>query len=145
MVLTLSRTKTEQVAAELFTRSANAVVSEYEAGLDAAPVEIEVHPDSSLKVKTSNLSTYTRILAGVVGSVVLLSPLMLLPGLIVFVLPAEIYTVGWIYDRIIELQRGRVVSNPEGSTTGTVTLDEMKDKANLSALRYKGALLEPLK
>ena len=140
----MAQTRTEQVAAELVTESHNAVTREQEMKLVAAPANTEDRPDSALVTKATDLSAYARIVAGVVGVLALLSPLTLLPGLIVLVLPAEIYAVGWVYDRIMELRGSETKTAADSSSMGTVSLDAAKEKTTMSTLRYTNKIFEVL-
>ena len=143
MVLTLAQTDSEQVAADLMKESYNDVMREQEMKLVAAPANIDLHPDPALAAKTSDLSAYARIFAGIVGVLSLLTPLMLLPGFIVLVLPAEIYAVGWVYDHILELRESRTRTT-DSSSTGTVTLEVAKDWMTMSTLHYANGRFEVL-
>ncbi|MHA2142449.1 MAG: hypothetical protein ACXADC_13255 [Candidatus Thorarchaeota archaeon] len=140
----MSGTRTEQVVAEPVTESQNALLRDQEVMPEAATANIEVHPDSALAATTTDLSIYARIAAGVVASLALLSPLMLLPGFIVLVLPAEIYVVGWVYDRIRELGGTETKTSGDSSSSGTVSLETAKEKATLSSLRYTNSLFDPM-
>jgi hypothetical protein len=144
VVLTVSETRTEQVAAEPVTESQNSLLRDQEVSLEAATSNIEVHPDLALAATTTDLSIYARIAAGVVASLALLSPLMLLPGFIVLVLPAEIYAVGWVYDRVKELQGHGTRMSGDSSSMGTLSLEIAKEQATLSSLRYTNSLLDPI-
>jgi hypothetical protein len=106
--------------------------------LVAAPADIDVRPDPVLA--TTDLSAYARIFAGVVGVLALLSPLMLMPGFIVLVLPAEIYAVGYVYDRVLELRESGI-KTLDSSYAGTMNLDYAKDN---TILRYTNGRFEVL-
>ncbi|MHA2070683.1 MAG: hypothetical protein ACW985_02715, partial [Candidatus Thorarchaeota archaeon] len=67
-----------------------------------------------------------------------------LPGLIVLVLPAEIYAVGWVYDRIMEFRGSETKTSTDSSSVGTVSLDAAKEKTTMSTLRYTNTLFEVL-
>jgi hypothetical protein len=131
------------MAAELVTESQKAVLKDQEMKLVAAPANVDVHPDPALATKTGDLSAYARIFAGVVGVLALLTPLMLLPGLIVLVVPAEIYTVGWVYDSVLELRESGTKTT-DSSLTATVTLETAKANMTLSTLRYTNGRFEVL-
>ncbi|MHA2208570.1 MAG: hypothetical protein ACXABV_05320 [Candidatus Thorarchaeota archaeon] len=132
----MAQTRTEQVAAELETEFYNNVLKDQEMKLVAAPANIDVPPELSLAAKTTDLRVYARIAAGVVGILALLTPLMLLPGLIVLVLPAEIYAVGWVYDRVLELRESGTKATFDNSQTGTASLDAAKDRGLFVTHRY---------
>jgi hypothetical protein len=129
---------------ELVAESYNDAMRDQEMRLGTAPANIEVRPDPALVAKTTDLSAYARIVAGVVGSLALLSPLMLIPGLIVLVLPAEIYAVGWVYDRVMELRTSGTKTSTDGSSVGTVSLETAKTRSTASTLRYPNSHIEGL-
>jgi hypothetical protein len=129
---------------ELVTESYNDAMRDQEMRLGTVPANIEIRPDPALVAKTTDLSAYARVIAGIVGSLALLSPLILLPGFIVLVLPAEIYAVGWIYDRVIEFRTSGTKTSTDGSSVGTVPLETAKTRSAALTLRYPNSHIEGL-
>jgi hypothetical protein len=112
--------------------------------METPSINIETHPDPVFPVKTTHSGSYARIGAGVVGSMVLLSPLLLLPGLILLVLPAEVYILGWTYDCVMELRSSGTKTSTYGPIEGTVPLELAKEQTSLSTLRYTHSRFEVL-
>lgn len=144
MVQKLPDTKTEQVSAENAMESQEAFKKNQELRMETPSINIETHPDPVLLVKTTHSGSYARIVAGVVGSMVLLSPLLLLPGLILLVLPAEVYILGWTYDCVMELRGSGTKTPTYGPIEGTVPLELAKEQTSLSTLRYTNSRFEVL-
>jgi hypothetical protein len=132
------------VVAEPVVESQDVVMGNHEMKMETPSVNIEIHPDPVFLVTATDLGSYARVIAGIVGSLALLSPLILLPSLIVLVLPAEIYAVGWVYDRVMELRTSGTKTSTDGSSVGTVSLETAKTKSTASTLRYINSHIEGL-
>jgi len=65
--------------------------------------------NANIRVRRNTAATYAawtslrgfgRALAGAISMVALLMPIAMLPGLVVLVLPAEIYLFDWVYSEV---------------------------------------------
>jgi len=67
-------------------------------------VSIEAPPGQAAVIAQQNVGTVLQTIAGAVLAIVMIVPLALIPGLIVVVLPAEIYVLGRVYDNVVEMR-----------------------------------------
>ena len=65
---------------------------------DGLPARIKVVPTSKSKLGSS-LFRSVRIAGGLFLAITLLLPLFLIPGLVIFVLPSEVYLLDWMHSQ----------------------------------------------
>lgn len=79
-------------------------------------VSYEVPTTQAIRLRvTDGVNRYLHAALGVVVAGIALTPLLLLPGLIILVLPAEVYLVGRIYDNVTEARNIKNRSEADNS------------------------------
>ncbi len=77
-------------------------------------VSYEVPTTEAIRLRvTDGVNRYLHAALGVVAAGIALTPLLLLPGLIILVLPAEVYIIGRIYDDVTEARNTKNRSEVE--------------------------------
>ncbi|MFX1602069.1 MAG: hypothetical protein ACFFCK_01195 [Promethearchaeota archaeon] len=71
---------------------------EYEIAKVVAP------PQHAAVVSKNNVGAVLQAVAGAVLAIVMIVPLSIVPGLIMVILPVEIYVLGKVYDNLIEIR-----------------------------------------
>lgn len=104
-----ARTQTREV-----TETVNVVVTNpveltsatnhLERQMESEVVSIEAPPRQAAVLAQQNVGTVLQTIAGAVLAIVMIVPLTLIPGLIMVVLPAEIYVLGRVYDNVVEMR-----------------------------------------
>lgn len=93
------------------------------------PVEVAAaHP---------NLGAYVSVIVSLFVSAILLVPLIVIPGLILFVLPTEIYLLGQVYDGAAEIRSRHEKSSP------AIDLEKASKEVEDARIRAYGAHLAP--
>ena len=92
-------------------------------------------PQHDAVVAQSNVSTVLQTVAGAVLAIVMIVPLAMIPGLIIAVLPAEIYVLGRVYDNVVEMR------SRKDDVSETMDLERANEKNEEVRTRTYGAHL----
>ena len=92
-------------------------------------------PQHAAVVAQSNVSTVLKTVAGAVLAIVMIVPLAVIPGLIIAVLPAEIYVLGRVSDNVVEM------SSRKDDVSETMDLERANDENEEVRVRTYGTHL----
>ncbi|TFG06488.1 hypothetical protein EU522_01570 [Candidatus Thorarchaeota archaeon] len=108
------------------------MLKESEVQMNIGPINPVILPLDVVPAAPPNYGASLRVAVGLLVASLLLVPLLVLPGLVVAVLPAEIYLLGQVYDGIVDLRS----KDEESSATA---LREADDKTESARIRVYGS------
>jgi len=113
----------------------NAARNHLERQKESEVVNIGAPPQQAAVLAQQNVGAVLQTIAGAVLAIVMIVPLTIIPGLIMVVLPAEIYVLGRVYDNIVETRFRK------DSISETTDLERANEENEEARVRTYGAHL----
>jgi len=85
----------------------NAATNHLGRKMESEAVNVVEPPQQTAVLAQRNVGTVLQTLAGTVLAIAMIVPLTIIPGLIIAVLPLEIYVLGRVYDNVVEIRSRR--------------------------------------
>ena len=85
----------------------NAATNHLGRKMESEVVNVVEPPQQTAVLAQRKVGAVLQTLAGTVLAIVMIVPLTIIPGLIIVVLPLEIYVLGRVYDNVVEIRSRR--------------------------------------
>ncbi len=113
----------------------NTATNHLERHMESEALNTQAPPHQAAVLAQLSISAVLQSGAGAVLAIVMIVPLTIVPGLIMVVLPAEIYVLGRVYDNVVELR------SRKDEISGTTDLERANEENEEVRVRTYGTHL----